>query len=619
MSFRPVPLAVFFPSEPEPATQLGLGEPSEVGQDATPGATPDANHNAHTRTASQGSSGAVGSSTHAQSSSAARADKESSSETWDDTETYDDKDDDDEQGDSGLPQAPKYVWLSDEERLRVAFKRTRASAEKVDLDRSPFFPKTAAEYVGLKGDMMETRAARLRAKVEEKEKMLEGLKNARWKTILVVGASGEIEEKLVPIYHGSHEAAGCGSPPQRPSSVGGVEESTTYWYGPFDSPGSVTAAIDTSDCRPRASSSPGPDRTKSNIFASNNCKWPVHSRFLELARANTNTADAARCEPDDTDDSTAFDALAIDFHGPSQLPEHQDNVELLSTAESWVDRQVGAAFDRGFIPRTRSAVVLKEIFTVPPSDGFGETGTNKDISKDQRTHKSQDSWFEDVANDQGRFELDANGQGWVEDDAHGEGWFEDDAYDSDSSFTPSDYQPKRNTNKAKRREVVNQYGAQEYFGQFDSSFTPSDYYRGEPNDIMGRYEDMGGNVAEGHFGYGLHTEDNNHTDSFMPSGGEVHNPKFYMTLDGREEPKGKGKDEGYTQQHVQNHTQPEDPYTTEDNASYNYYYESEQHNNYSFQTTTKPNNHTHSYPTGPSEAASTSTPSDYYYYHHHHP
>ncbi|KAL2160410.1 hypothetical protein VTH06DRAFT_1583, partial [Thermothelomyces fergusii] len=106
---------------------------------------------------------------------------------------------------SGPALASRSVWLSDEERVRIAFRRARAGAEKIGLDRSPFFPRTAAEYVGLKADMLAARAARLRAKVRERERVLRARTAGRWKRLSVVGRSGEIEEVMVPVYFGDSE------------------------------------------------------------------------------------------------------------------------------------------------------------------------------------------------------------------------------------------------------------------------------------------------------------------------------------------------------------------------------------------------------------------------------
>ncbi len=153
--------------------------------------------------------------------------RESSSEEWDDTETYGEEegywadgeeyyeaDDEDHEQDDGSrqPWSSKHVWLSDREKVRVAFKRARDGAAKIDLDRSPYFPRTAADYVGLKADRVEAKAAQLKAKVAEKEKAMGAQKNARWKTVAVVGASGQPEEKRVLVYHEDLEGSvGAGS------------------------------------------------------------------------------------------------------------------------------------------------------------------------------------------------------------------------------------------------------------------------------------------------------------------------------------------------------------------------------------------------------------------------
>jgi len=118
-----------------------------------------------------------------------------------DEEVYDAYDRDD----SGQLHPSKHVWLSDEEKVRIAFGRVRTNAAKVELDRSPFFPRTAAEYVGLKADMVEARAARLKTKVTEKEALLRGLRNPRWTAVLVVGPSGQIEEKIIPLSYDGQE------------------------------------------------------------------------------------------------------------------------------------------------------------------------------------------------------------------------------------------------------------------------------------------------------------------------------------------------------------------------------------------------------------------------------
>ncbi|KAL2126554.1 hypothetical protein VTI74DRAFT_699 [Chaetomium olivicolor] len=197
--------------------------------------------------ASQGSSEDLYSSAQTPSSRSAKAAarrKDSSIEIWDDTETcecehayweqgydneeevYHDEEEDwelHEQGQWGLSLASNYTWISNEERMRVAFRRARANAEKTGLDRSPFFPKTAAEYVGTKAAMLEDKAALLRAKVAGKEAML-GAKggNARWEVIPVVGPDGLVGEKTIPVYFSAAE--GANAPAQDAEGAGDEEE-----------------------------------------------------------------------------------------------------------------------------------------------------------------------------------------------------------------------------------------------------------------------------------------------------------------------------------------------------------------------------------------------------------
>jgi hypothetical protein len=98
-------------------------------------------------------------------------------------------------------------------------------------------------------------------------------------------------------------------------------------------------------------------------------------------------------------------------------------------------------------------------------------------------------------------------EGVVNTDDHtrnGQGWLDDDAGDSDSSFTPSEYRPKRKTYAGKRKDENHAEAydnihcdAQDSTSQTDSSFTPSEY--------------------------------------------KVDNFKFYKTLDGKEHLNGKDK------------------------------------------------------------------------------
>lgn len=105
-----------------------------------------------------------------------------------------DGDDMGEQLQKDLLWAPRKVWVSDEERFRVNFKRIKNTAEKMGLDKSPFFPKTAAELAGLRAETLEAAARKLRAKIDEKEKEKEkgewGQQNAHWAAESTVGLWG---------------------------------------------------------------------------------------------------------------------------------------------------------------------------------------------------------------------------------------------------------------------------------------------------------------------------------------------------------------------------------------------------------------------------------------------
>ncbi|SPQ27543.1 3cfc0419-771f-4b82-ab9a-b66dea8ec750 [Thermothielavioides terrestris] len=101
-----------------------------------------------------------------------------------------------------LAQLPHNMWLSEPEKIRVNFKRAKAAAAKLGLDRSPYFPRTAGEYAGLKADMLEAKAARLRFRIQELERKKDIRQNAQWETIWVLGPAGQIQEKRVLIYSG---------------------------------------------------------------------------------------------------------------------------------------------------------------------------------------------------------------------------------------------------------------------------------------------------------------------------------------------------------------------------------------------------------------------------------
>jgi hypothetical protein len=92
-----------------------------------------------------------------------------------------------------------------------------------------------AEYAGLKADGLEAKAARLRGRVEERERVLRARGNARWKAIVVVGPSGQIEERLFPVYFGG-QGEGCSDPlarpPTPPTRVGGTKPSVHWQQAP---------------------------------------------------------------------------------------------------------------------------------------------------------------------------------------------------------------------------------------------------------------------------------------------------------------------------------------------------------------------------------------------------
>ncbi|KAK4120889.1 hypothetical protein N657DRAFT_700964 [Parathielavia appendiculata] len=193
MSFRPLSLAGFFPPKPEPGTQQG-SHPSMIEQVNSPelhacdGTVSHGFEEVATSSITHGTIRSASSvaETHV---SLARTRAERSSDTWNDTETFEvgegdeeyweddgeESDEDDELDSTDSSNTAKHVWRSDVERMRVAFRRARASARKVDLHRAPFFPQTLDGYVGLKADGIEEKAARLLAKVEAKEKMLRAL------------------------------------------------------------------------------------------------------------------------------------------------------------------------------------------------------------------------------------------------------------------------------------------------------------------------------------------------------------------------------------------------------------------------------------------------------------
>jgi hypothetical protein len=154
------------------------------------------------------------------------------------------------------------MWLSETEKVRVAFKRLRRTAEKRGFDRSPFLPTTAAEYVGLKADMFDAEAARLRAKIDERkrERELHAQVNAQ-RTVFHYGAPEQGEPDPLahlrwhPVPNFPHPAAGYMFPatpwpynfPFMPSFIPSTPTSTLNpaaepWSPPLQSPASDTNA-----------------------------------------------------------------------------------------------------------------------------------------------------------------------------------------------------------------------------------------------------------------------------------------------------------------------------------------------------------------------------------------
>jgi hypothetical protein len=141
--------------------------------------------------------------------------------TWlSDTQVFDDEQvsmDDNKDRAEGCPrQGGNQVWMSEEEKKRVAFKKSEwpsptrhnvtsksltcktvfAKAEHLDFVRSPCFPKNTGEYCGLLADINSARAASLykemKTNIEKKKKLAEAQKTDPYKAILVVNSKGEV-------------------------------------------------------------------------------------------------------------------------------------------------------------------------------------------------------------------------------------------------------------------------------------------------------------------------------------------------------------------------------------------------------------------------------------------
>ncbi|KAG7285168.1 hypothetical protein NEMBOFW57_009789 [Staphylotrichum longicolle] len=515
MSLRPLPLAVFFPAQGGvPVGPQPLG-PRNV-------TTPGANNNANTYVASQASDDGHQSSSHRS--------KGSSLETWGSTKAFggdkrhwEEKADDDkaynqeaynvdnedgtcgyvsnryyregsggvddneahdeetydayDQDDPRLPHSSKHVWLSEEEKVRVAFNRVRTSAAKVDLDRSPFFPRTPAEYVGLKADMVEAKVARLKTKVAEKEMLLQGLRNPRWKAVLVVGPFGQIEEKLLPVYYDSQEDK-IPDPSAQPSSKSAQEDH---------------------DNRTSKSASPhyresNKGTSKINTFGA----WEQSASHFPPAIAPFSKQQA--------------NAISPAANPPrSDSPTHDlfsDNDSFKVPLHTPVERR-----------RIKSAILLREVASHAAArrGSLEETKRNLDSGSDEHAHR-------------------------------GNGWLEDDGYKSDSSFTPSDYRPKR-FHKDKENEK-NWHAVQDDDNFSDSSSTSGDSSTPAKQVVVGD-EARNDKVEEDpcHQINAISEEksvsDCSDISSFTPSDYKFDSFKFYETLDGKWEAKGKGKAQEY--------------------------------------------------------------------------
>ncbi|KAK4033890.1 hypothetical protein C8A01DRAFT_39660, partial [Parachaetomium inaequale] len=564
MSFRPVSLAVFFPPELQLELQAG-SQPSADDQETTPSVS----HHMHLRTTSHELDSTVDSLTHAHSlSSTGRTHKESSSDTWDDTEPFEgeeekveeyweenEEEEDTDQEEYEDASGPlQHVWISDKERQRVAYKRARVSAERVDLDRSPFFPKTVAEYVGLKAGMLEARAARLRAKVQERERVLWAKENARWKRVFVVGYSGETEEIAVPVYY---EDQGEGKPVApaavRPSSAVGNGEpavqleqtsNTNFGSGPFCPPGPVATGIDISDPWPQAPYFPGPVTT-ANINA--NYHW-VPAYYFPDSSLNTAGHWPQPCYVacPVTLDWPALYARDLAWWEANPFQTRQEN-----TPWPWVD----AAW---FGPQANDAVNYNHGFQLPPTSAAGH----------QRARSA--TFLREVAAHAAiRRGVEQHGQSKPDSAPDSQGWFEDDGYDSDSSFTPSDYRLQPNTSKGEARDKTSYEACISRFS--DDFFTPNNYTT-QPA-AVGKLAGNGQDKVDGHFsdehnGHNKNENGLNASSHSRPTPGDyqLDKFKFYRTLDGKMEAKGKDKREGYVQ-HGQAHVHNEHIGTTKDEGS----------------------------------------------------
>ncbi|EAQ83757.1 predicted protein [Chaetomium globosum CBS 148.51] len=536
MSFPPISLAVYFPVKLGPDAELASQpeiKPSAMEQKELP----NPNGHAHSWAALPEFKPAAGFLPYAQPSSSCtpRAKQETQPETWDTntTKTFpcdgddeeedqyweegpeneDDDDHEDEDADSsdqdasglsslsqGQGQGPstssQHVWLSDEERVRVAFKRARTSAEKVDLDRSPFFPRTVAEYAGLKAGMLEARAARLRAKVRERERaLLRAREGGAWRRVFLVGRSGRAEERVVPVYYGRAEEGS----PAAPCAVGG------------SSMGADVAST--------ASVAQGEAVSNTNLES----HWggPV---------ANTLSTPGNWVQP------LLYSALPVTFdwinfqfipheYTPSQA--HQGIEPLSHAGQDWSYSQVNAVVDHP------TGSVL------PPCYAAGhQRASSAAILREVAAHAA----FRHGSVD-GNTQITTNGA------HHGHNLLDDEDYDSDSSFTPSDYRPQHGMSKGKPKAPYKTWCGHNVASNF---FTPINF-TDDPT-IAAEAENRATDRDEGHVvldqnGHNkreqINCEDDTGLDKLELDGAPA----------GKGEANGKGKEEGYAkgiQLNVQN-------------------------------------------------------------------
>ncbi|KAK4101089.1 hypothetical protein N658DRAFT_534164 [Parathielavia hyrcaniae] len=535
MSFRPLSLTVFFPPEPEPESLLETRQDSQDSMDEQDCLQLRVNTLfALDRTVSHESKPAVTSSTNDQ-TSIARTQDGRPSDTWNDTGTaeisgvdegyWEYQGEDDEQNAAGSPSphaASQHVWMSDEEKMRVAFRRARASAQRADLDRSPFFPQTLAEYVGLKAEAVEDKAARLRAWVEAREGMLRAREKQGTKSVFVLGACGRIEEKIVLVCHGE------GGPRSEvlARSTGGVRKGKGKGKG-------VDAQPAKREARPLSvvnlgngwSEAAGP--TINGIDAAGPWGYPVQPPFL-ACQIPTGW--------------NPLNAKGLTFGGYGGLPVLEENCAWHFTDAACI------------VPHAKDAASYHNDFTSRFNHGSGHQRARS--AEFLRQIVSHAALRRGLLQEEGGPKPEKTGNSHC--------WFEDDAYDSDSSFTPSEYSPK------KREEECHDYRmVRNYTTQLASPFTMAG--TGWESQVVSDAQASINGIVHGSFNQhrGNDEANNESSDSeatrFPPSDYTFDRPKFYMTLDGKLELKGKEK-AADVHSHVQGHAEPESTQPNADEA-----------------------------------------------------